>query len=113
MKFLISVAFISTMLFACKPTSEEERTARYFLKSLSQGDYEKARRYVVPSSLPLLYDFETIGIPPDFLQAHPIAWSIDSIVKQGDDSAKVYYLWNGLPEEIQMVKEKGRWKVVF
>lgn len=113
MKVLRAIALISLLMTACKPVSEEKRTARNFLRSLSEGNYENAREYVVASSFPILFDFENIGVTPDSLRAHPIAWRIDSIVKYTADSARVYYLWNGLPEQMHLVKEKRRWKVVF
>ena len=113
MKVLRAIALISLLMTACKPVNEEERTARNFLRSLSEGDYENARNYVVTSSFPLLFDFVNIGVTPDSLRAHPIAWSIDSMVKYTADSARVYYLWNGLPEQMRLVKEKGHWKVIF
>jgi hypothetical protein len=113
MRILKWFSFTLLLLMACRPASEEERIAKKFLHHLSRGDYEKARNYVVSSSLTVLYDFQNIGIFPDSLQAHPISWKIDSISHYTSDSARVYFIWNGLPEEMNLVKEKGNWKVIF
>lgn len=113
MKLLNFLCFILILMLACKSISEEERTAKNFLQCLSRGEYEKARNYVIPASLAILYDFENIGVSTDTLKAHPIAWRIDSLVKLPHDTVQVYYLWNGFPEQMQLVKIKGRWKVIF
>lgn len=113
MKILKLFSYTLLLFLACRPASEEERIAEKFLHHLSRGDYEKARDYVVSSSLTVLYDFQNIGISSDSLKTHPILWKIDSISRYTSDSARVYFTWNGLPEEMNLVKEKGNWKVIF
>lgn len=98
---------------SCQPASEEQIAAERFLRYLSRGDYTKAQEYVHPASLPLMVDFENLGVSSDTMRARPVQWSIDSIRKYGKDSAWVYFTWNQLPEKMLMVKEKKSWKVVF
>ncbi|MGC8865669.1 MAG: hypothetical protein ACP5O2_08110 [Bacteroidales bacterium] len=101
------------ILACCRPASEERHTAELFLKYLSQGNYPRAQQYVHPSSLPLMVDFESIGVSTDTMRVRPVSWNIDSIVKPSTDSAWVFFTWNQLPEKMLLVKEKRHWMVVF
>lgn len=113
MTFFRYIPVLILLLVSCRPASEEQLTAEQFLKNLSRGNYRKAQQYVHTSSLPLMIDFENIGVSSDTMRERPISYTLDSIIHFGTDSAWVYFTWNQLPEKMLLVKEKKHWKIIF